>query len=273
MSRSLYNWLYRDTLSSRGRTALLFGGVVVLVAAVGGGTWYYFHAKAMEKEEQARQAAEALQQKRTNIHNFYTTALTGADVRGFLSLYTEILHSRQPVTLSGFREDSFSCTTDSCSFSYLSGENTVFSVQDKVFRGKSYAPSFSLNSVDYSGIPSGMNSNPELEAFNRQQKISEPDCNDVLNYVYSYNSLAEADRRFTLKELPASSVSADEDSLPGNPDNHGLLAGKWQVSLSDNYVSVFSFWRNQPYASSFIFQSVAGKQGILDISGTFLCKK
>ncbi|EPW1515707.1 hypothetical protein ACVVJ5_004689 [Salmonella enterica subsp. diarizonae serovar 48:r:z] len=273
MSRSLYNWLYRDTLSSHGRTALLFGGVVVLVAAVGGGTWYYFHAKAVEKEEQARLAAATLQQKRTNIHDFYTKALTGADARGFLSLYTEILRSRQPVTLAGFRENSFSCTAESCSFSYQVGENTVFSVQDKVFRGESYAPSFSQESVDYTGIPSGMNSNPVLEAFNRRDKISEPACNDILNYVYSYNSLVDTSRRFTLTALPASSVSADEASLPGNPDNHGLLTGKWQVSLPDEYVSVFSFWRNQPYASSFIFQSVAGKQGILDISGTFLCKK
>ncbi|EMU8144892.1 hypothetical protein AAAM04_001444 [Salmonella enterica] len=273
MSRSLYNWLYRDTLSSHGRTALLFGGVVVLVAAVGGGTWYYFHAKAVEKEEQTSRAAAALQQKRTNIHKFYTTALTGADARGFLALYTEILNSRQPIELAGFREDSFSCTAESCSFSYQAGENTVFSVQDKVFRGESYAPSFSQESVDYAGIPSDMNSNPVLEAFNRQQKISEPACNDVLNYVYSYNSLVDTSRRFTLTALPASSVSADEASLPGNPDNHGLLAGKWQVSLPDNYVSVFSFWQDRPYSSSFIFQSVAGKQGILDISGTFLCKK
>ncbi len=273
MSRSLYNWLYRDTLSSHGRTALLFGGVVVLVAAVGGGTWYYFHAKTVEKEEQERQAAAALQQKRTNIHNFYTSALKGADARGFLALYTEILNSRQPIGLAGFREDNFSCSTENCSFSYQTGESTVFSVQDKVFRDESYAPSFSQDSVDYAGIPSGMNSNPVLEAFNRQQKISEPSCNDILNYVYSYNSLVEAGRRFTLKELPASSVSADEESLPGNPDNHGLLVGKWQVSLPDNYVSVFSFWQDRPYSSSFIFQSVAGKQGILDINGTFLCKK
>lgn len=273
MSRSLYNWLYRDTLSSRGRMTLLFGGVVILVAAVGGGAWYYFHAKAVEKEEQARQAAAVLQQKLTNIHNFYTTALSGADARGFLALYTEILHSRQPIALAGFREDNFSCSTDNCSFSYQSGENTVFSVQDKWFRDVSYAPSFSQDSVDYTGIPSGMDTNPVLEAFNRQAEISEPACNDILNYVYSYNSLVEPGRRFTLTELPSSSVSADEDSLPGNPDNLGLLAGRWQVSLPDDYVSVFSFWQDRPYTSSFIFQSVAGKQGNLDISGTFLCKK
>ncbi|EFR6822981.1 hypothetical protein HYF16_004784 [Salmonella enterica] len=273
MSRSLYNWLYRDTLSSRGRTALLFGGVVVLVAAVGGGTWYYFHAKAVEAEKQARQAAAALQAKRTNIHNFYVSALKGGDAHGFLALYAEILRSRQPIELAGFREDSFSCTPDSCSFSYLAGENTVFSVQDKRFRNEDYAPSFSQESVDYTGIPSGMSSNPVLEAFNRQGKISEPACNDILNYVYSYNSLVEAGQRFTLKVLPASSVSADEESLPDNPDNHGLLAGEWQVSLPDNYVSVHAFWQNRPYSSSFIFQSVAGKQGILDISGTLLCKK
>lgn len=273
MSSSLYNWLYRDTLSSRGRMALLFGGAVVLLGAVVGGTWYYFHAKAVEKAEQERQAAAALQQKRTNIHNFYTTALTGTDARGFLALYTEILHSRQPIALAGFREGSFSCSTDTCSFSYQAGENTVFSVQDKWFRDVSYAPSFSQDSVDYTGIPSGMNTNPVLKAFNRQEKISEPACNDILNYVYSYNSLVDAGLRFTLKVLPASSVSADEGSLPGNPDNHGLLAGKWQVSLPDDYVSVFSFWQDRPYTSSFIFQSVAGKQGNLDISGTFLCKK
>ena len=252
---------------------MLFGGVVILVAAVCGGVWYYFHAKAMEKEEQARQAAAALQQKRTNIHNFYTTALTGADARGFLALYAEILQSRQPITLAGFREDSFSCSKDDCSFSYQAGDNTVFSVQDKWFWGISYSPSFSQDSVDYTSIPSGMNSNPVLEAFNRQQKISEPACNDILNYVYSYNSLVEVGRRFILTELPSSSVSTDEDSLPGNPDNHGLLAGKWLVSLPDDYVSVFSFWQDRPYTSSFIFQSVSGKKGNLDISGTFLCKK
>ncbi|HAK4778120.1 TPA: hypothetical protein H2C15_004443 [Salmonella enterica] len=273
MNRSLYNWLYRDTLSSRGRTALLFGGVVGLVAAVGGGTWYYFHAKALEQEELARQAAAALQQKQTNIRNFYTASLTGADSRGFLALYTEILKSRQPIELAGFRENSFSCTTDSCNFSYLRGENTVFSVQDKWFRGESYTPSFSQSSVDYTGIPSHMNSNSVLEAFNHQKEINEPSCNDILNYIYSYNSLVEAGRRFILTTLPASSVSVDEASLPQNPDNHGLLVGKWKVSLPDNYVSVFSFWEDRPYVSSFIFQSVAGEKGNLDISGTLLCKK
>ncbi|EAO2872878.1 hypothetical protein GJ179_11450 [Salmonella enterica subsp. enterica] len=273
MSSSLYNWLYRDTLSSRGRMALLFGGTVILVAAVVGGTWYFFHAKTVEKAEEEQRAAAVLQQKRKNIHNFYTSALTGTDGQGFLALYTEILHSRQPIALAGFREDNFSCTTDTCSFSYQAGESTVFSVQDKRFRNVSYAPSFSQNSVDYAGIPSGMNTNPVLDAFNRQEKISEPACNDILNYVYSYNSLVDVSRRFTLTELPASTVSSDEESLPGNPDNHGLLTGKWRVSLPDEYVSVFSFWRNQPYASSFIFQSVAGKQGMLDISGTLLCKK
>ncbi|HFW4797856.1 TPA: hypothetical protein ACIBS5_003264 [Salmonella enterica subsp. diarizonae serovar 60-67:z35:-] len=273
MSRSLYNWLYRDTLSSRGRVALLFSSVVVLIAAGGGGIWYWFHAQAVEKEEKAQQAAAALQQKRVNIHTFYTTALTGADTRNFLRLYTEILFSRQPIEMTGFREDSFNCTTDNCSFSYKAGENTVFSVQDKLFRGRAYAPSFSQDSVDYSGIPSDMNNNPVLEAFNHQEEISEPVCNDVLNYVYSYNSLVDTSQQFILKELPASSVSADEKSLQGNPDNHGLLVGKWQVSLPDNYVSVFSFWQGRPYSSSFIFQSVVGRQGILDISGTFLCKK
>lgn len=273
MSRSLYNWLYRDTLSTRGRMGLLVGGTLVLVASVSGGVWYYFHSITLEKEAQERQAASALQQKRTNIRNFYTAALSGTDVRGFLSLYTEILRSRQPLTLAGFREDNFNCTTDSCSFSYQTGENVVFSIQDMQFRNTSYVPSFSQNSVDYTGISSNMNSNPTLDAFERQQKIIEPACNDILNYIYSYNSLVDAERRFILTELPTSTVSADESALPGNPDNHGLLVGQWKVSLPDNYVSVFSFWQDKPYSTSFVFKSAVGKQGNLDISGTFLCKK
>ncbi|EDH6464021.1 hypothetical protein CB433_04650 [Salmonella enterica subsp. enterica serovar Newport] len=273
MSRSLYNWLYRDTLSSRGRLALLFGGVVVLVAAVGGGTWYYFHARALESEAQARQAAAALQQKKTGIHAFYVSAMTGTDAQGFLNLYGEILRSRQTIELSGFSEDSFSCDSSVCNFSYLAGSNTVFNIQQKLFRDVLYPATFSENSVDYAGIPSGMNTNPVLDAFNRRAPVGMPVCNDMLNYLYSYNSLVEPGRRFTLTGLPSSTVSADEASLPGNPENYGLLAGKWSVSLPDNYVSVFSFWRDRPYSSSFIFQSVAGKQGVLNISGTFLCKK
>lgn len=273
MSRSLYNWLYRDTLSSRGRMALLFGGVVVLVAAVGGGTWYYFHNKAMEQEAQARQAAAALQQKRSAIHNFYATVMNGADVQGFLRLYGEILHSRQPIELAGFTEDNFTCDTGNCSFSYRAGSNTVFNIQQKLFRDVLYSPTFSPESVDYAGIPSGMDSNPVLEAFSRREKITEPVCNDLLNYLYSYNSLVEAGRRFTLTSLPSSSVGADEAALPGNPENYGLLAGKWSVTLPDSYLSVFSFWGNRPYSSAFIFQSVTGNKGMLNISGTFLCKK
>lgn len=275
MSRSLYNWLYRDTLSSRGRMAMLFGGVVVTVAVLGGGTWYWFHAKAEAEAEQARQVAAALQQRKTNIHTFYTTALTGTGIQGFLNLYGEILQSRQPIELSGFSEDSFSCTTDSCDFSYKAGENTVFSIQQKRFRGTDYPATFSQSTVDYTGIPSRMNSNPVLDAFNRREKITEPDCNDILNYIYSYNSLADAGRRFTLTALPSSSVTADEAGLPGNPENYGLLAGKWSVTLSDNYLSVFSFWKDRPYATAFIFQSVAKKANMntIEISGTFLCKK
>lgn len=273
MNRSLYNWLYRGSLSSRGRLVLLLGGTVVLLGAIVGGAWYYVHSKAVEKEEQERQAAAALAQKQANIHDFYIQALTGTDAQGFLALYTEILRSRQPIEIAGFSESAFSCTTNNCDFSYLAESHTVFNVQDKWFRSVSYSPAFSQDSVDYTGIPSEMNGNPVLEAFNRREKISQPACNDVLNYVYSYNSLVDTARRFTLTALPTSSVSTDEDSLPGNPDNHGLLAGKWQVTLPDNYVSVFSFWQDRPYASSFIFQSVAGKQGNLDISGTFLCKK
>ncbi|WP_272653911.1 MULTISPECIES: hypothetical protein [unclassified Providencia] len=260
-------------MSSRSRLVLLFGSTVVLVGAIASGVWYYVHSEALEKEEQKRQAEAALQQKRTNIHNFYIQALTGTDVQGFLTLYTEILRSRQPIEIAGFSENSFSCTTSNCDFSYLAESNTVFNVQDKWFRGVSYSPSFSQDSVDYTGIPSEMNSNPVLIAFEHQAKIGQPTCNDILNYVYSYNSLIDTNRRFKLTVLPTSSVSSDEDSLPGNPDNHGLLAGKWQVSLPDNYVSVFSFWQDRPYTSSFIFQSMAGKQGNLDISGTFLCKK
>ncbi|HAT1681639.1 TPA: hypothetical protein I8Y21_002303 [Klebsiella oxytoca] len=273
MKGSLYNWLYRDTLSSRGRMALLFGTVVVLVAAVGGGTWYWFHTQALEKEEQARQAQAAIQQKKNSIHAFYTSALSGADVQGFLGLYGEILRSRQTIELSGFTEDSFFCDTGNCKFSYLAGNNTVFNIQQKLFRNVLYPATFSANSVDYDGIPSGMGTNPTLTAFSQQAKIDEPVCNDMLNYLYSYNSLVDAGRRFTLTELPTSSVSADEASLPGNPENYGLLVGKWSVSLPDNYVSVFSFWRDRPYSSSFIFQSVAGTKGVLNISGTFLCKK
>lgn len=269
----LYNWLYRGSLSSRGRLALLFAGGVGLAGAIGGGVWYSFHARGVEAQQQAARQATAIQNRKTAIHNFYHAALTGADARGFLALYTEILRSRQPVALSGFLQDAFSCTPDSCSFSWLSGERTVFSVQDLWFREASYPPSFSQDSVEYRDIPSGMNSNPLLEAFTRQSAISAPGCNEILNYLYSYNSLVEAGRRFTLTALPASTVSADEEAVPGNPENYGLLAGKWSVSLDDNYVSVFSFWRDRPYSSSFIFQSVTGKQGIVDISGTFLCKK
>lgn len=273
MSRTFYNWLYHDTMSSRGRVAGIFVLAVLLVAAMGGGTWYYFHTKAEKKAEEVRRVAAAVEQKRAAVRNFYTTALTGAGADGFLALYTEILRSRQPIELTGFREDNFSCTTDTCNFSYVAEENTVFSIQDKWFREVSYAPSFSPSSVEYTGIPAEMSTNPVLEAFQQQAPISEPDCSDLLNYLYSYNSLVDAGQRFTLTELPSSSVSAVEDALPGNPYNHGLLAGKWRVSLPDNYVSVFSFWRERPYSSSFIFQSVAGKQGNLDISGTFLCKK
>lgn len=253
---------------------MLFGGVVVIVAALGGGAWYWFHAKAEAEAERARQATAALQQKRASIHTFYTAALTGADIQGFLQLYGEILQSRQPIELSGFSEDSFSCTTGSCDFSYKAGENTVFSIQQKRFRGTDYPATFSQDSVDYTGIPSQMNSNPVLDAFNhRQRKITEPVCNDILNYFYSYNSLADPGRRFTLTELPVSSVTSDEDALPGNPENLGLLVGKWSVSLPDSPLSVFSFWKDRPYAPAFIFQSVTKKNNTIDISGTFLCKK
>lgn len=274
-----FDWFYRGRVRGTTRVPLriiIFIIVLLMVLVSGGLTGYYYYTKYKKAAELAKakqQAAMQLQQKKDSIHSFYEAALKGADVAVFMQLYDEILRSRQPIVMAGFSEDNFSCSTDSCQFSYLANDNAVFSVQQKWFRQQSYSPSFSQNSMDFTAIPSALDHNALLEAFNQHQPISLVGCTDLLNYIYGYNSMVAAERRFTLTELPASSVIGTEDALVGNAENYGLLAGKWQLSLPDNYVSVASFWQQRPYSSSFIFQSVAGKKGTLDINGTFLCKK
>lgn len=276
MNERIYNWLYKSALPARIKFFILSGILFVLVVMLAGGGWYWHHSRQQEQEELARQQAEALQRKRDNIHAFYLNALTGGSISDFLSLYGEILKSRIPVEMTGFTESGFSCGTETCNFTYSPGD-TVFNVQEKVFRGESWSASFSQDSVEYQGIPSGMGSNTLLTEFSQHQKISVPVCNDVLNYIYTWNSLSMNSSKFSLESLPSSSVEADESSLPGNAENYGLLAAQWKVSLPDNYYAVYNFWRVHPWQGIFIIKTAEKTKETakdsFDITGTFVCKK
>lgn len=275
MNNKLNDWFYKMKLSRlvRPRTLLLIVAVVVLFAVVAGGSGYYVYQKRQEAEALRKQKLAAVQAKRNNIHQFYETLLAGADIEGFLTLYQEITHSRYPIELTGYQETLFNCNTSTCNFSYKPKTDGVFNVQKKQFRGEKYEASFSQDTIDYQDVPSGMGENPLLLQFRQREKIDEPDCNDMLNYLYSYNSLAPKTQHFILDALPASSVLVDEAALPGNPENYGLLKADWSVTLEDNYFVVSSFWRSHPYASAFIIKSAEKINNTLNIRGTFLCKK
>lgn len=267
-------WNYNHKLKpmmGKGVLMVMVLVLLLLIVAAGGGSWYYIHKKNAEIEELRRQKIAEAQRKLDNIHSFYETAFSGMDVAEFLDLYQEILRSRYPLELTGYQEVSFGCDNGNCHFSYKPKADAIFNVQEKLFRGEKYVATFAPDTADYQNIPAGSKESPMLTSFRNHEKINLPTCSDVLNYLYSYNSLSA--QPFKLDELPASSITADEESSPSNPDNQGLLTGKWSVTLEDNYFTVSAFWHSHLYADTFIIKSVEKKDNTLNLSGNILCKK
>ncbi|WP_370612023.1 hypothetical protein [Citrobacter meridianamericanus] len=239
--------------------------------------FYFQHQENKKLEEEKAQKLAMIQRQTQNIRTFYGTSLAGASPEQFITFMREVYASRQPVELLGFTETSYLCDSEKCNFSYELNADTTFNTQNKVFWEEEYQPSFSENKLDYPDIPSHLNVNPALDKFNKLEPIKAADCNEILNYVYSYNSLVPKDRKFFIDTLPASTVTADEAALPNLPESYQLLFTSWSVAIPDNYIDIIVFWKRQAFLDSVIIKSVEKNNKSathsINVKGVFICKK
>ncbi|QBM24114.1 hypothetical protein E1B03_17420 [Citrobacter arsenatis] len=273
----LYDWRNKYIGADKTKSKLFIVVIIlILVGIATGGTMAYLHYQDKKKQEEEKAQKLALIQRQTkNIQTFYTASLAGASPQQFITFMREVYDSRRPVELLGFTEIGYLCDSVKCSFSYELSDQTAFSTQNKIFWGEEYQPSFSENKLDYSGIPSRLDVNSAMQNYNNKKPIKAVDCNDMLNYIYSYNSLVPKDRKFNITELPSSTITADEAALPNLPESYQLLLSKWSVSIPDNYLDMVLFWERQAYLDSTIIKSVEkiNKSNSINIKGAFICKK
>lgn len=279
MRSIIFNWQEKYVGQDKSRTILsiVIVGLIIMVIGIAGTLYYFSYTEKKQLEENKRRQQAQIQQKTRSIIDFYSTSLSGASPRQFMQFMLEVYSSRQSIELLGFTERSYLCNSNTCNFSYELNDNTIFNIQNKVFMGKEYQPSFSENKLDFLDIPSGLNINPGLNAFHQKSPIAAPGCNDILNYLYGYNSLVPKDERFSIVTLPSSTVTSAEADLPNLPESYQLLFATWSVSIPDTYLDVVAFWERHAFLDSIIIKSVEKNNNSsiksLNVKGAFLCKK
>lgn len=278
MQGKIYDWSnkYIGNDSSRKKLIVISLLLLLVVCGTGGGLYYHQYKNQKQAEEEKARRLATTQRQIQNIKKYYQTSLAGVSPDQFIAFMSAIYESRKPLELSGLRETALSCDAQKCSFSYTR-DGLIFSTQNKIFRGETYSPSFTEDRLEYTNIPSGFESGLLLARFTQQKPIQAYDCNDVLNYVYSFNSGMPQDKKFILSSLPASTVTTDETAQPQLAESYKLLFAPWSVTLPDNYVDVATFWSRHSFLEFFIINSVVkadtNPANLLTVKGVFLCKK
>lgn len=279
MRSIIYNWQKKYVGSDKPKQLISIAIVclVIIIIGIAGILYYFSYTEKKQLEEKKRQQQALIQKKTKSISDFYLKSLSGASPRQFMQFMHEVYSSRQSIELLGFTERSYLCDSEKCNFSYELNDNTIFNIQNKAFFGKEYQPSFSENNLDFQDLPSGLNVNPGLSAFKQKSPIVSPSCNDILNYIFGYNSLVSKNERFSIVSLPSSTITSAEAELPDLRESYRLLFATWSVSIPDNYLDVVAFWERHAFLDSIIIKSVEknNKSSIksLNVKGAFLCKK
>lgn len=254
--------------------------VVLLLILAGVAGWYFLAYKpAQILGEVKRKEAQQLANDIKKVEAFYLKTLSGGSISGFTKLAGEIVQSYGQLSAVNYVNEAFTCSAENCSFSYQLNTNGVFNIAQKVFFGEIYTANFSEKSIDFTGIKSGMDNNPLLTAYKKKEKISPPPCGDLLNYIYSYNSVAASDEALKIVSPPGSEVFSLEEKLAktGKLKYYGINSIQWELKLPElnsNYTAILhtaSILEKQAYKDDFIIKKI---DNIKDkkITGVMICK-
>jgi len=254
--------------------------VFILVAAFIGAGWYYFiYQPALAVAEAKRLENEKLQHDIKAVDTFYLSSLTGGGIPQFVMLLTEIVNSYELIKKFSYIKENYTCNAKGCTFNYQLDKNGTFLVIDKIFWGETYKSSFSDKGFDFKNLKSGLDKNNLLTAYKANRKITVGLCNDVLSYLYSYNSIVSADWRIIVESAKESKVATLEKTLSkgGKIKFHGLNFIKWSMKYPKmepdddrKLLYLASLFDRQAYKESFIIQKIDTFKE-KKISGVIVC--
>jgi len=270
MNKGLYFWKSSRTPNKRQWIILAIIVSIILVSVSG---WYYMvYVPHKKNEEEIQRKKNELQQNIRQVNDFYEEQLKGGSIERFNLLLNEIYKSRLLLAMTAYDEKVITCKTDNCTFGYEILKSHVFNVQKKIFWGKNYSASFSDKGINFSGIPAKLDSNRILDRYKRGKDVSVSDCEELLNYIYAFNSINDKSDQLIIAKSPESSVLNVEEKIKSNNKYYGLLFGTWTMTAKNDVIHVMSIFERQALKDSFIVKGVELKSKALKISGGFVCK-
>ena len=255
-------------------------GVLLLLIAGGIAGWYFFaYEPAQQRDEIKRREAQQLANDISTVDKFYLSNLSGGSISKFTTLAAEISKSQRILSDFNYVNEVYTCDAKNCSFSYQLKKGSVFTLAQKIFFDEVYTANFSDTSIDFTGIKSGLDDNPILSAYKSKKDIYPPSCGDVLNYLYSYNSVSDPREIVKIVSPPGSAVQAIENKIAakGRGKNYGINVLSWEMEIpkqSKNYMALLytaSLLERQAFRDAFIIQKI---DSVKDnkITGVMVCK-
>lgn len=279
-SNKLYFWKSRSLKvgsSGKGMSALALVAVVLLLLVAGGGGAYYYFIWKPEQERLAQIEKEKLarQQKIKSVEKFYQDSLTGGSIADVHKLLAQLHMVNDRLAMLGFSPQAILCNSTDCSLSYQLNVGRIFTMTDIQMGGENHSPSFSKNTLDYTGVRSGLNNHPWLNAWKNKKAVDLPVCTDVLSYISTWNSLGGSNTEIVLNGFPASSVAKDEFVLKNAVTSFGMLFANWTITIPSemDMTKVSLLLQKQLFADAFIIKSIEFKEKSTLVTGGLACKK
>lgn len=279
-SDKLYFWKRRNLngVASGKRTPVLVWIILGLVLVLSGtGAAYYYLIWQPEQERLARLEAEkaARQQKINAIETFYKDSLAGGSIADVHKLFEQLRLVNHRLAMLGFSPTAILCKNTDCSLSYQLDAKRIFTLTDIDVWGESYSPSFSKNSLDYSGIPSRLNNHPWLNDWKNKKPVELPVCTDVLSYLSTWNSLGGNNTEIVMQGFPVSAVENDESALKNAVMSFGMMFATWTITIPSEMemTRVSVLLQKQQFADAFIIKSIEFKEKSTLVTGGLACKK
>lgn len=279
VSDKIYFWKRRNIATDPARHInpfFIVGLLAILLLVAGGGSYYYFFWQP-EQERLAKREVEkkAMQSKISAIEKFYRTSLSGGSIASARELLEQIYLTNSKMRFLGFTPKSIKCTEKECALSYTLSSGRIFNMVDVHFFGETYQPSFSKNSVDFTGVKSGLDEHPLAKAWREKTRPMLPNCSDIISFSNTWNSLAGKTPPFEMKNMPASSVINDEAKFSKAVSSFGMLFATWTLSFKENMdmAGVAVALNKQPFAQALIIKSIEFNNHSALVTGGLACTK
>lgn len=274
MKDNLIFWKKKLKKSDSRKSLIIITGIL-LITLCATGTGFYI-SKVNNEKLAAEMERKKIKSAQDGITSFYRKAFIGVDLNQLPGVMQEIERSRLPFSMVGFKETEYYCSNLSCRFIYELNDMFVFSVIDKIFFKTNYEGNFTERTLNFDNIMIKSGESQLLKSMNKGAKINTVKCSNILNYLYSYNSVMKQSERVQVSKLPFSSVATAEQQFPSYRDSFGLMTGEFEVHVADSFSESYLFAEKNPYRDLFIIQNIekSVKTGAdIILKGVFVCKK